>query len=466
MSVPSTKVSGTINGSYKPWSAYKGVRKPIQGTKRQAERTIARPKKRKTYISGSGDYMIREVGSRKNDYTPFGSVGAKLGSYVGAPGIGWAGGHLLGRILGSGDYKMGPCNLSGNVLMNKTEVPQFSSSARSNIVAHREYIKDISTGSVAGAFNVETIVIQPGDGSTFPWLSTIAQNYEQYRVHGMVFEFKTTSCDALNSTNTALGTVIMATEYNVNSPAYTNKISMENSEFAQSAKPSQSQMHGVECAPAEGLVRNLFTRSAGLSSTSLALQDKRLYDLANFQIATVGGQAANIVVGELWVTYLIEFLKPQIPITLGGDLDTLKFNKNSAVATTTLDFGLIGLSATGSLGYSIVSAASFTVSKLVIGNLYEFTVAWSASAAITTLPTLSVSSGGTATAAYPTSAGVNLLTVLSTGGGAGVTTAAQGALTFTATSTSATIAITGGILTSGTFYCQGVVSGIDASITN
>jgi hypothetical protein len=39
----------------------------------------------------------------------------------------------------------------------------------------------------------------------FPWLSNIAQNFESYKLRGLVFEFKSMSGDALTSTNTALG---------------------------------------------------------------------------------------------------------------------------------------------------------------------------------------------------------------------------------------------------------------------
>lgn len=267
----------------------------------------------------------------------------------------------------------------------------------------------------------------------------------------------------------------MATEYNVNSPAYTNKISMENSEFAQSAKPSQSQMHGLECAPAEGLVKNLFTRTAGLSSTSLALQDKRLYDFATFQIATAGGQAANIVVGELWVTYLIEFLKPQIPTTLGGDLDTLKINgTESAVTAIRITDNLSNSTTntvTGSLGYSIAASGiapfteSLTLTRMVIGNLYQISSAYACSQAITTAPAWSITSGATAKLAYPSGTAFNANSTVSINGGG--TGACQFMITFTASASTVVLSLTNGLLAaSGNYFGQHIVSGLDSTITN
>lgn len=73
------------------------------------------------------------------------------------------------------------------------------------IITHREYIADIVTGPDAGSFSYVTYSINPGSTNLFPWLSNIAQNFESYKMLGLVFEYKSMSADALNSVNTALG---------------------------------------------------------------------------------------------------------------------------------------------------------------------------------------------------------------------------------------------------------------------
>jgi len=70
-------------------------------------------------------------------------------------------------------------------------------------------------------------------------------------MHGMVFEFVSTSANALNSTNTALGQVICATNYNSSAAIYANIAEALNSEFSTCTKPSESVMHMIECAPAQ-----------------------------------------------------------------------------------------------------------------------------------------------------------------------------------------------------------------------
>lgn len=221
------------------------------------------------------------------------------------------------KLAGFGDYAMSPIMPESNSLMaaitaNGPPALQ-STSRREHVVRHREYIGDVITGGTS-AFNVSNYPINPGVAQTFPWLSAIAQNFEQYRVDGMVFEFKSTSADALNSTNTALGTVIMATEYNSDSDPFANKQQMENHEFASSARQSCSMLHPVECKKSLTAISELYVRS----ETPPDGQDLRLYDLGRFSIATVGQQGASVNIGELWVTYEITLLKPQIPDTPAG----------------------------------------------------------------------------------------------------------------------------------------------------
>jgi len=206
--------------------------------------------------------------------------------------------------IGDGDYMV-----ASNSIVGADTVPVFSSTHGSTRIRNREYIMDITTSSTPGQFSVTTMPINPSLAETFPWLSIIAQNFEQYRIHGMLFEFKTMSGDALTSTNTALGTVIMATQYNVYNPPFINKQFMENYEFSSSCKPSCSMLHPIECAQYETPTFCHFTRNDDV--LALPAGDLRLYDMGNFSIATQGMQGTSVNVGELWVTYDIELIKPQ-----------------------------------------------------------------------------------------------------------------------------------------------------------
>jgi len=212
---------------------------------------------------------------------------------------------VMTTLAGFGDYKV-----NGNSLMTGGMDPPMIVNSVNNggfIVRHREYLQDINATT---AFNNQVFTINPGVITTFPWLSTLAQNFEQYRIRGMVFEFKSLSSDALllAASSSALGSVIMATQYDVVDPPFPNKFEMANYEFANSAKPSLSFLHPIECAKGQTSVNELYIRNGPLPTN----YDPRLYDLGNFNIATVGMQVSTGVCGELWVSYEIELFKPKL----------------------------------------------------------------------------------------------------------------------------------------------------------
>jgi len=252
--------------------------------------------------------IVKKV--RKQAKKPFNAVnfGGDVGSLFGRTGrkIGMGAGRLFRSITGFGDYKV-----AKNSLTSGDSLPMFRNGKRGTIITHREYLGDVITSDVAAQFKIETFPIQPALLSTFPWLANIGENFDEYSVEGMVFEFKSNSSNALNSVNTALGTVIMTTQYNVLAPPFTNKLQMEQYEFTCTAKPSVTFMHPIECARIETPTSVLTTRN-----TVDVPGDLRLYDWGNFNIATVGMQGTSVNIGELWVTYAIKFFKPkQGPIT-------------------------------------------------------------------------------------------------------------------------------------------------------
>jgi hypothetical protein len=224
------------------------------------------------------------------------------------------------------------------------------------------------TGSVA--FTSTTFPISVAVYALFPWLASFASKYEQVRIHGMIAEFKSTSGSAIASTNNSLGTVIMATQYNPTDLPFTNKLQMENYEYSTSSKPSETFLHGVECKPGLTVAPELFTQQAAVIGSII---DPKLTTLGNFTIATVGMQAA-VVVGELWISYEVELLKPRLDSTYGtstlqlistpvsgaGYLQTIALDKTTTVAVVGADrYNSIISSVFGN--YTAVYSASGTV---------------------------------------------------------------------------------------------------------
>lgn len=246
-----------------------------------------------------------------------GEIGAVLGGAAGAF-LGGPAGASLGTFLGRGAHKMlksitgfGDYRVNSNSLMTGgMSPPQIINSTNKGgfIVRHREYLGDITATT---DFTINAYSINPGLKSTFPWLAQIADSFEQYRMRGLVFEFKSMSSDSIlsSATSTALGVVVMATEYNVLDGNFQSKSIMENYDFANSGKPSQTLYHPVECAQRMGNpLANMWTRSSPVPSTA----DARMYDLGLFQLATSGMQAAGGTIGELWATYEVELYKAKV----------------------------------------------------------------------------------------------------------------------------------------------------------
>lgn len=317
--------------------------------KRAAEKEKkAAPARRKTTTTTRRKTTPRRSYYEDDRYTDgaFGEmVGSGIGSFLGGGPGAMAGGalgkgahKLFKRLTGFGDY-----NVVQNSLMRGGMSPPeiVNSSNRGGvIVRHREYIGDINA---TVDFTVSAFPINPGLAVTFPWLSTMAGSFEQYRMRGAVFEFKSLSSDAVlsSATSSALGAVVMATDYNVLGPNFANKLQMENYEYANSSKPSCGFLHPIECKRSRTPVTELYVRTGAVPSDA----DARLYDLGLFQIATVGMQAASGVAGELWISYEIELLKPRLSPTPGALADHFEFTGS---ISGTVPFGSTRTLATGS----------------------------------------------------------------------------------------------------------------------
>jgi hypothetical protein len=215
---------------------------------------------------------------------------------------GYAGDVIPRMIWGRGAYKMSQNSMFD--VTTQSQVPMMHSNSESVTFRHREYICDISSSTT---FNTTVFSINPGLAATFPYLSGIAQNFQEYEFKGLVYEFKSTSADALNSTNTALGTVMLAAQYRADAAPFINKEQLLNEMWSVDTKPSCNVVLPIECSPAENPLSIQYIRANAVP----AGQDTKLYDLASVTVATYGSQAVCDI-GELWASYEVVLRKPQL----------------------------------------------------------------------------------------------------------------------------------------------------------
>lgn len=268
----------------------------------------------------------------------FAAGATALGYGALAPAASYFGGYLgqkLKDITGYGDYVIRKNSLIGGTvpsLGNPSYVPNGLT------ISHKEYLGDVITSENAGNFAISGYILNPSNSQLWEFLAQIAMNYEQWVPEGIVFYFKTTSTNSLASTNTALGTIIMATNYNPYNQAFSTKAEMEAYEFCSNGIPSEDLMHAIECDPAQGSI-SIYTMSSYNQAGQTSLMDKRFQTLGTFYIATTGFQAASVNIGELWVTYQVTLLKPKLYQSLGYGTDTIYLYEQVAAQSST--YGLM-----------------------------------------------------------------------------------------------------------------------------
>lgn len=289
-------------------------------SKMQSRRATA--KRNKTLPRSTKSVKQAEIGLLGRALRTLGSAGGSmLGGAVGLGGAGSAAGHSLGaavsKWLGAGDYEV-----SHNSILKSSRaspnVPMMHTTNQTVVVRHREFITQI-TGSQN--FTVQAAYqLNPGLIETFPWLSGIASNFQEYTIKGMVFHYIPTSGNAVSATNGALGSVMIQTTYRSTDSAPASKIEMLNEYWACESVPSETFCHPIECNPKENPFNVQYIRKQGVPTGDSQL----MYDLGTTYVATAGQQADNFTLGDLWVTYEVELRKPLISSNVTSATETFR----------------------------------------------------------------------------------------------------------------------------------------------
>lgn len=250
---------------------------------------------RRRYARGRGPYYI--------------SGGLNLGDYGNIKGGYYSSDIDLATAKGLGPYVVRKNSLTGDIESGGgPPIIRNSKSGEAVIISHREYLKDITAGGLGenntSAFKLEKWDINPGNPKLFPWLSFLAQNFQEYELRGMIVEVKTMSSDF--STNQQMGTLFGATDYNLYNKDPSTKQQIEMLEYSNSCKPSRSLVLPIECEPAN----NGDTHKFIAVNSKYNGGDKNLYDWGNLFIGSQGLPETNGVIGELWISYEVAFFKP------------------------------------------------------------------------------------------------------------------------------------------------------------
>lgn len=272
---------------------------------KSAPRARARPQRAAlpAKVVGSGDYRLlgklAAAGSRRG---MFQKAGGLLDSAI---------------VTGFGDYQ----------ITNPGEIPRFPSQAPKfggDVVSETSFVANlVADGASSFALQPHAVNSLDTDGLSYALTpanvdlhlrgSQMARIYEEAAYRGLVFTF-VPATSALN----ANGSIIMAVEYDGSRANYSSEADMRMALFSKSFKASDQVHFAVECNPTERPTQLIYLNSRGLRPG--AVQDARFDCLGRLFIATVGlvgaggvPLAAGTVLGQLYLSTSIEFVKPCLP---------------------------------------------------------------------------------------------------------------------------------------------------------
>ena len=155
--------------------------------------------------------------------------------------------------------------------------------------------------------------INPGLAKTFPWLSQIAGNYEEYEFKTLKFVYKSdlTHIQTTGSSGTgAIGMLLLAANYNVETQPYQTKNEMiADVNHVMTGTPLENIRLHLECESIGQNTHGKYTRVKPLAPG----QDVTDYDMAQVQLglANLPASLYNQRLGELWVEYEVILSKPR-----------------------------------------------------------------------------------------------------------------------------------------------------------
>jgi len=163
----------------------------------------------------------------------------------------------------------------------------------------------IITSPDSTAFNIlSTYPINPGQATTFPWLSSIAKNFEKYRFQSLEFYVVPQVSQFANGGRT--GEVILSCDYDASDAAPGSYQQQADQVPHSTAMPYQRQ--SLVLSPKEMHKESdaKFIRPGGLPGAS----DIKTYDAGNFFVGCTGLDASVFNVCSLHVRYSCELTIP------------------------------------------------------------------------------------------------------------------------------------------------------------
>jgi hypothetical protein len=216
------------------------------------------------------------------------------------------------------------------------------------------------------AYEVVKIPLNPGIPMSFPWLSTIAQNYERYRFRKLSFHYMN------SSTGTFSGIAVMGIDYDASDDTPLNEAQLQSYEGTVSGCVTRPLRFN---ARADALNRSPqhFVRIGDLSAN----EDVKMYDSGNFFFAMADGDTSAF--GRVFVEYEIELMTPQLSDNvICQHITVVGVSAAAPIGTSLTTTGTIPVEWYSGTRFYIKQPGQYLVSILTVGTVITGAVVVSA----------------------------------------------------------------------------------------
>lgn len=171
--------------------------------------------------------------------------------------------------------------------------PRVRSSARGMMISHSELIGNLVSAGTTLNYVSYGYVANPGKYSTFPWLCTLAGNFDKYILHSLKVHLVS------NQPTSTGGKMGIAFDYDSTDP-----LPSDRNEFF-------SMTHHVECAPWDSLTLDIPLDKVPRFVNSHTETDSKLIDCGNIVVMADQVVAVATAIADIIVEYDVELLEPQ-----------------------------------------------------------------------------------------------------------------------------------------------------------
>jgi hypothetical protein len=248
-----------------------------------------------------------------------------------------------------------PATTAHRIVTRRPSITSKKGRGAGTVVTHRELI----TGSVVGSttFSIlpaNVFPLNPGMSSTFPLLSGIAKNYEEYRWRYVRFLWVPIA------PTSAQGDIILIQEYDANAPQPTTEVDAVNH--------AGTMMCNIwkDCAATFNGPALHSTGTRRYVRTTAMAGDPKTYDAGVLYLGVNNTADGTTKIGKLFVEYSVELFVPRNP-SIQGSLPTstaIWLNSNSQSIVTATPTALVYNTAfsSNSLGITLgADTKTFTI---------------------------------------------------------------------------------------------------------